>query len=261
MIFCAMSRWQPHSPSLATGVLRTPYGVDGDHGAFDRHHVQERRNGDDLVGFLRHLDLPEHETLARGEGRDHVDRRLGALLLVRAARRLAVDGDDVGGRLGQRRHPGNEAALERLRVERGEDIAELVMRGRAVLEGPEAAQEVDLRLAKERNFGERLGAGENGEQAQQQDFIERINHFALLPAIRHVLEILQKNRGLGQRRDPCPAHFHRNPPSRESEDFDRFSTSSCCHALFRPIALVAEPIVCGRCISRRGSRAGLKEQR
>jgi hypothetical protein len=34
--------------------------------------------------------------LARGEGRDHVDRSLGVLLLVGTARRFPIDGDDAG---------------------------------------------------------------------------------------------------------------------------------------------------------------------
>jgi hypothetical protein len=38
-------------------------------------------------------------------------------------------------RLGQRRGPGDEAALESLRVERGENIAQMIMRGRAVAIG------------------------------------------------------------------------------------------------------------------------------
>jgi hypothetical protein len=47
----------------------TAYRVDSDYGALDRHHMEQCRDGDDLVRFFVHLDLPEHE--ARGEGRDH----------------------------------------------------------------------------------------------------------------------------------------------------------------------------------------------
>src|SRR3954453_20811274 len=39
--------------------------VNGHDGAFDRHQVEQLRTSDDLVGFLGHLDLPEHEALAR----------------------------------------------------------------------------------------------------------------------------------------------------------------------------------------------------
>ena len=110
---------------LAEPLASSAHRVDGDDGAFDRHHVEPRGNGGDFIGFLVHLHLPHHEALAGGEGRDHMDRLLRALLLMGAAHRLAIDGDDLGWRLGQRRDPGDEAALERLRIERGENIAQM----------------------------------------------------------------------------------------------------------------------------------------
>ena len=57
-------------------VALAAHRVDGHDGALDRHHVEQLGDGDDLVRLLRHLDLAEHEALARREGRDHVDRRL-----------------------------------------------------------------------------------------------------------------------------------------------------------------------------------------
>ena len=106
--------------------------------------------------FVRHLDLPEHEALARREGRDHVDRGLRALLLVGAAQRLAVDGDHPVRRAGQRRHPGHEAALELLGIERGKDVAEVIVRWRPVTKRPEPAQQIELLLAEPRDIDEGL---------------------------------------------------------------------------------------------------------
>jgi hypothetical protein len=60
----------------------TAHGVDSDDGAFDHHNVEQRGDGDDLVGFLSHRDLPEHEPLAGGEGGEHVDRPLRTLRQV-----------------------------------------------------------------------------------------------------------------------------------------------------------------------------------
>ena len=73
--------------------------------------------------------------LPGGESRDHVDGCLGILFTVRAAHGLAVDGDDFHRRLGQRRYPVDKAPLERRRVERGENLAQPVMRWRAVGKG------------------------------------------------------------------------------------------------------------------------------
>ena len=114
-----------------------PMDVDGDAGALDRQHVEQLRDGKDLVRLLRDLDLAEHEPLPRCEGRDHVDRELAALSVAGAARGLSIDCDDVAAddlerRAGQARDPGDEAALEGLGVERGEDVAYKIVRGRAV---------------------------------------------------------------------------------------------------------------------------------
>jgi hypothetical protein len=88
-----------------------------------------------FVGLFRHLDLPEHEALARCEGRNHMDRRIRAFLLVRPARRLAIDGDDIGRHTGQRRQ-SRKATLELLSVERRQNIAEMIVRRRSVAEWP-----------------------------------------------------------------------------------------------------------------------------
>lgn len=177
-------------------------------------------------------------TLPGGEGRDHMDRLLGAFLLIGAARRLAVDDDDFGRRVGQGRDPGDKAPLERLRVERGENIAQMIMGGRALREGAEATQEIELLLAEPRNIGEGFRPGQHGEQAQEQYLVERIDDFPSLMAIRHVLEIAKKNSRLGQSLEVPSARVRRFPPKIESEDSDRFSSDPSCHPVPHPIALV-----------------------
>lgn len=103
------------------------HGVDGDDRPLDHQHVEERRNSDDLVGFFRHFDLPEHEALARRKGRNHVDRSLGTFFLIGAAHRLAVNRNHLSRGSGQRGHPRDEASLEFVGVERGKNVAELVV--------------------------------------------------------------------------------------------------------------------------------------
>ena len=48
-------------------------------------------------------------------------------LLTGAARGLAIDGDDLRRGPGQRRDPVDKAALERLGIERGEDVAKMIV--------------------------------------------------------------------------------------------------------------------------------------
>ena len=81
--------------------------------------VDIARFGEKKLGLLR-------------KGRDHVDRRAGALLLIGPAQCFAIDGDHIRGGAGQRRNPAHEATLELVGIERGKNIAELIMRGRAV---------------------------------------------------------------------------------------------------------------------------------
>jgi len=102
MILLAMSRWQPNR-------------IDRHHRALDRHHVEQYRDGRDLVGFLVHLTWPSTMRCLRREGGDYVDRLFRALALIGAPRSLAVDRDDLGRRVGQGRDPGHEASLERAR--------------------------------------------------------------------------------------------------------------------------------------------------
>ena len=79
--------------------------------------------------------------------------------------------------------------------------------------------------------------GQNREQAEKQDFLKWINHLAKLPAIRRVLEIREKNSRPGASCKIRGAAFHRYPPPREAEDFNRFGTSPDCPLLLHPVAL------------------------
>src|SRR4051812_36773590 len=103
------------------------------------------------------------------------------LFLIRAAHRLAVDCDHSGRSAGQRRHPGDETVLEFLGVERGEDIAELIMRRRAIRKRSEPAQKVELPRPEAGDFHEAFRSRQNRQQTQQQHLIKRVDHLAPLP--------------------------------------------------------------------------------
>src|SRR6266571_4498259 len=97
------------------------------------------------------------------------------------------------------RNPSHEAALEFLRIERGKNIAEVVMRGRSMAKRPEPAQQIELLLAKAGDVDECLRPGQHGEQTQEQHLGKRIEHLAGLPSVRKILEIVQKNNGFADR--------------------------------------------------------------
>jgi hypothetical protein len=77
-----------------------------------------------------------------------VDRCLRPAFLIRAPQRLAVDGNDARRQPREPRDPGDEATLELLRVERREDVVELIVRRRAILERPETMQQIELLIAE-----------------------------------------------------------------------------------------------------------------
>src|ERR1700740_1743448 len=85
---------------------------------------------------------------------------------------------------------------------------------------------------------DRLRPGDDGEQAQQQNLIERIFDLAALPNVRHISEIPREDDCFAKRPDFLDRTLHRNPPIGESVDSDRFSTQPICPELLRPIALM-----------------------
>ncbi len=172
--------------------------VDGHHCAFDGQQLEQRRNGDDLVRLVADPGLAEHHALARGEGRDDMDRLFGPLLLVGAPHRLAVDSDHFGRLLRERRRPRHKTALERRRVEIGQDVAQLVVRGRAVVEASKTLKERQLGPAEARNVGHRLRSRQRRSQQQKQHLLERIGDLPFLSIVRQVLKMRQENRRLLQ---------------------------------------------------------------
>jgi hypothetical protein len=83
--------------------------------------------------------------------------------------------------------------LELLRVERGEDVAELIMRRRAIRERPEPAQKREFPRPEAGDIDEALGPRQNRQQADQQHLIERVDHLAPLPRVRQRPEMIKKN--------------------------------------------------------------------
>ena len=116
-----------------------------------------------------------------------------------AAHRFAVDGHHSFGNPDQGRHPGYEAALERLGVEGGEDVAQMVMGRRACCKGTKPAQQIELLLAEAGDVGDRLGPGQHRQKAQEQHLGQRVHHLPALPDVRQILEIAQKDNCLGER--------------------------------------------------------------
>ena len=104
---------------------------------FDRQHIKQSGNGDDFVRLLVHLRLREHQTLARGEGRDNVNGILAAFALDRREV-LPSMAMTSSGALVSAPTLVTKQFRKAFRVERGEDIAQVIGARRAVGERQKA---------------------------------------------------------------------------------------------------------------------------
>src|ERR1700728_1703896 len=124
--------------------------------------------------------------------------------------------NDALGGSGQRGDPGDEAALELLRVQDSQDVTEVVVRRRALRERPEATQQVQLLAAEQRDIGDGVGTRQHGEQTEDQDLLQRVVHLPLLARILQIFEMTQENDRLVE----CSAircrAFHGSSPACES---------------------------------------------
>jgi hypothetical protein len=112
---------------LGGNLFLATHRINGDDSALDREQIKQFRNCSDLVRLVGDLALAEHHPLTE---------------------RLAFDGDDIGAKLVERRDPGDETSLERFCFEGREQMAELVVRWRALSEDCEPPQDLQLPLAE-----------------------------------------------------------------------------------------------------------------
>ena len=134
-------------------------------------------------------------------------------------------------------------------VQHGEDIAKMVVRRRAIGEGTEAAQQVQLLAAEQGDVGDGLRAGKDGDQAEEQDLRQWVVHLALLAGIFQIIEMSQEDDDFVEPR-PVRCRFRHSPPpacnrgSSWIQHFRRFVTY-----LLPDILLTARPNLC---LSARG---------
>lgn len=100
-------------------------GLDRYHSTSDGQHLEEHRDGDNLVGLVDQLNLTQHHALTNGDGRDHI-RRVSCHAIW-AAHSLAINSHRSFEDPDQGRHPPHKAALECFGVEGGLKIAEMVI--------------------------------------------------------------------------------------------------------------------------------------
>ena len=143
------------------------------------------------LDFSADFHLPEHKTLTGGEGRYHMDGAFTGLA-TRAAHGLPIDRDHALRHAGQRRDPGDETALELLRVEGGEDVAEMIMR-RACRRGTAGSGGEDRASSRQSGrFRRRIWLRPAPRAAPEEDLIKRIRDLAALAWVRQIVEMIEK---------------------------------------------------------------------
>ena len=93
---------------------------------------------------------------------------------------LAIDGDDFDRRLGQRGDPIDEAALVCLGVQRGEDVAQRVMRRCPIGKRQKPTQQPQFLLPEPRDACEAIRAGKHRKQRKKQHLIKGIDDLSPL---------------------------------------------------------------------------------
>ena len=172
--------------------VASPHGVDGDQCAGQLQAFQEQGYRTDFVGFRIRGLLPQHQPLARGPGRDDVQRV--PLAAPRPARGLAIDGDDVGFVLAQTLDPGREGLREQRAVERVQHVVERVMRRNALREGQHPPQKPQLLAPPVADLDEILRPRQRRTQDQEHDLGQRIHHLAPLARIGKRRKVVEKRR-------------------------------------------------------------------
>ena len=174
----------------------TPHGVDGDEGAFELFLLGQmiEQDGDsrDLVGLLGHADLRQRQMGVGRVGAERVQRFEALSFVVRAARGLAVDGDEDVPTRPQRVNPILEAACECLGIDPVHQRAQPALAGDPIVIRREFSQEVEMVFAPGGDFVEIVARGDSGAGQQQQDLGQRVDDPPRLAVIIEPGKMLQQ---------------------------------------------------------------------
>jgi hypothetical protein len=154
--------------------------------------IEQIRDGGDFVGLFRHAPLRQRQPCRCRVGAERVQRLEPLAVVVGAARRLAVEGDELVPPRPLRCHPALEAAPEQDRIDPIDESAQPAFAGNAVVECREPPQGVEMMLAPGDDVVE-IVAGRDGRAGhQQQHLLEWIHHPPGLAVVVQFGEMLQK---------------------------------------------------------------------
>ena len=174
-------------------LLLATHGIDGHDGARQLQGAQQLGNGRAFVALGIDLALAQHQPIFARPGTDHVDgfATLGAVMT--AAQRLAVDGDNLGGKcLPQAARPVGETLRKLPRIEQGKDTSEGIMTGDAIGQLEKARQPGAFGFSEALKLDKVLRPAEQRADGDHQAVVEAMRLGALQPRIGDEGEVKTK---------------------------------------------------------------------
>ena len=172
------------------------HGVDRHQGACELpcfgEVVEKLRDGGDLVSLFRDAELGQRQP---GVGRVGAERMEGLQALgfvVRAARGLAVDGDQVVPAGPERLDPVLETAPEQDRIDPVDQSAQPPLTGNAEMKRREPAQKLEVVPAPRGDIVEIVARRDGGAGQKQKHLGQRIHHPPGLALVIEAGKMLQK---------------------------------------------------------------------
>ena len=209
-------------------------GVDGDDRSGQTvvlgEALEEDGYGADLVGFIGHRLLAEHQPFGAGEGLDQMQGRSASGLVVARPRGLApglrrgrLDGDKGGLVRPCLAHEGCEGRLEQDRIDPVHEQGEPAPARRSTLIGQIAPEEVQMRLATGRDVLVVVAVAHRGAHREEKDLPQRIHHPPRRARILDPREMVQQRLEAGARREIVGGNDHGGAPNQGSPMESRFT--------------------------------------
>ena len=163
----------------------------------DVEFVEQPLRGGDLVGFLLDIDVGQDQTGPGVECVQQLGRFAIAEIIEAAPQRLAVERDATSRRIGclagQSGCVQAENLLDGLRIEALEDVANGGMGGRTLPAQPEGCVQPDAMDLDEGCDGSKgVPAGDHGEDREQQDMVQLVEHALGPPRVGDFAELAEQ---------------------------------------------------------------------
>jgi len=173
---------------LARNFRLTAYGIDRYQRPVQTGHLEQRRNGGDLVGLGLNAKLAKHQSVGARPGADDMGRHRPVGAVVRSPLRLAVNGHRFcpGHLHCHRSYPGDETGFDTLGINFRECVREGIVGGNAVGQSRKSTEPVKVRLTEIHHIRPVIRVTNNCAQGDYKNVDELVT-----PVFRRVSRIIE----------------------------------------------------------------------